>query len=353
MNVKERENEIEVDIEDEVFDDDENLVLSMDEKEKSDALNLTNWKFGNVSWSGSETSDDEKDFVRLGNKYKMWKYENWKHEKNAAKLDMKLKQSQRRLEATKENIAKLKEEILEEEEDDNNNKNKRKRRKRKKTMTDIEDGYNKWKKKQNKKGVIYIAKVPFGCNPKSLKKIFSDFGKVTNVHLESSKGKDGTEKKIHGIWSEYCEAWVEFADKKIAKEAARLLHDTKIPRRYVKSRRARSHIWNMKYLKGFGWHHLKEYKTQIRTLQRKKYEIQIADAHRQAAYFESQVKRAKQITQEIGNSNNMQYGEDQDRVYESSDDEAPPMKKQKVVEQRSARIRRNHSNHNLLNKLMK
>ena len=57
------------------------------------------------------------------------------------------------------------------------------------------------------------------------------------------------------------------------------------------------------------------------------------------------------MTQEIGNSNNMQYG-DEDRVYESSDDEAPPMKKQKVVQQRSARIRRNHSNHNLLDKLM-
>ena len=85
-------------------------------------------------------------------------------------------------------------------------------------------------------------------------------------------------------------------DKKVAKHVVELLNDTRIPRKYVHNVRARSYVWNLKYLKGFGWHHLKEYKSTIQQLQRKKMERKIVDAERQASYFQAQVRRAQEMT---------------------------------------------------------
>ena len=345
------------------------MVLNGNKSEN--ALNFTNWRFGGTG-SGSETSDTEMNFDKTNKKYQNWSHQYLKNKEREEKVEQKYKQSVRKLRKTKKNIAKLRIQIIEENEkeeedqdeeeedididnNDNNNNNNNKKRKRRRgnkskkdSLNELDNSYKKWKKKQNKKGVIYISSVPFGCTSLQLKKIFNEFGQVTNVHLEAAKGENGKIKKIHNKWTEFCEGWIEFKDKKIAKQVVDLLNETKIPKKYVKNRMAKSHIWNMKYLKGFGWHHLEEYKQTIRTLQRKKFELKVADAHRQTAYFESQVRKAKEITKGLYND---KEEEDED---ESNDDDGPPLKKQKVeVEQRSGRKRRNHGNKEILNKLMK
>ena len=233
-----------------------------------------------------------------------------------------------------------------------------------------ETAYRKWKKQRRKRGVIYIARVPFGSTPRQIRKIFTEFGDVTQVHLEVARGDDGADKKIHGQWTEFCECWVEFKEKKIAKRVARLLHDTQVPKKYVKNRKARNHVWNMKYLKGFGWHHLNEYKNTVRTLQQKKYEIKIADAERQASYFEAQVERARKMTDKWGPRS--QWGKTgppgigggdgdwgppetaKSSGFGSSDDALggePPMKKPKLVEQRKFQTEGGKGNLLLLKRL--
>merc|ERR1712087_215645 len=135
---------------------------------------------------------------------------------------------------------------------------------------------------------IYISRVPFGSTSAQLRKIFSEMGK---------DGKEDKEKRIHKKWSMGVEAWIEFAERRVARNVAELLHETRVPRKYLKNRHAQGHIWNIRYLRGFGWHHLKEYKQTVRALQRKKLEMKVADAQRQASYFERQVRRAKQIAE--------------------------------------------------------
>eukprot|EP01083_Nonionella_stella_P047061 125967_1 len=341
------------------FDDDENQLLLTPENAN---LNFMNWRFGST-FSGSETSDTERDFGKMNEKYRTWSRQFMANEERKQKMDQKYKQSVRKIRKTKANISKLRIQIDEEhhaqEADDNTsntnsaNTNERKRRRPKQT---VEDSYKKWKKKQNKKGVIYISSVPFGCTSLQLKKIFNEFGMVTNVHLEAAKGEKGKEKKINNRWTEFCEAWIEFKDKKIAKQVVEILNETKIPKKYVKNRLARNHVWNMKYLKGFGWHHLTEYKQTIRTLQRKKYEIKIVEAQRQTDYFESQVRKAMEMSNQMGDAAAKYEGEGNDDAFQSSGDEynEPPAKKQKLVQQRSGRIRRNHKhNTEILDTLMR
>ena len=388
------------------FDDDDNsLVLAGG---NTNDLSLTDFRFPGGTFSGSETSDDEKDFGALNVKYQTWDRRFVKNEERKEKIDQIYKSSVRKLRKTKKNISKLRVKITEDddseqeededidiedkdkdndkneeegenENDDNHNskkpkQRKRRRRNKKQKLDELDNSYKQWKKKQNKKGVIYISSVPFGCTSLQLKKIFNEFGMVTNVHLEAAKSNDGKKKKIRNKWTEFCEGWVEFKDKKIAKQVVEILNETKIPKKYVKNRLARNHIWNMKYLKGFGWHHLSEYKQTIRTLQRKKYEIKIADAHRQTAYFESQVRKAKEMTKGLkyDNSNSKEEDDEEEESEDKQEDEEedddkrevygssseddniePPTKKQKVVEQRNVRRRRTHGNRQILNKLMK
>ncbi|ETO08758.1 hypothetical protein RFI_28629 [Reticulomyxa filosa] len=114
---------------------------------------------------------------------------------------------------------------------------------------------------------------------------------------ENSEGKV---KKIYGKWTEFAEAWVEFEDKKMAKLVARILNGTKVPQKYLNNRMAKGHMWNMKYLKGFKWHHLLEHKEQMRILERKKFEKAISEAHKQANYFKQQIKKSQELKDTFG-----------------------------------------------------
>jgi ESF2/ABP1 family protein len=55
--------------------------------------------------------------------------------------------------------------------------------------------------------------------------------------------------KIHGIDTQWFLGWIEFADKKIAKQVAESLNNTPIGGK--KGDFYHDDIWNLKYLKGF------------------------------------------------------------------------------------------------------
>jgi len=254
----------------------------------SQSLDFTNWKFGS-SFSASETSDDEKDFEKLRRKYSEWDGAQVAVKDRKERLEAKAKQTVERLKEQRKKVDGMKKEIghIVDEYGPREGTNEM-----------LESSYKIWKKKQNKKGVIYISSIPFGCTHQSLFKIFEEFGKVTNVYLEAQLDKKtGQKKMLHDHHAIYSEAWIEFKERKVAKQVVSLLNETELPKKYSrKGSAARGHIWKMKYLKGFGWHHLKEYTDTVKTLQQKKYEIKIADAQRQASYFAEQVRKAKEMT---------------------------------------------------------
>jgi len=232
----------------------------------------------------------------------------------------------------------------------------------------VSDKIKKWKEKRNQRGVIFISGLPFGCTAFQLRKIFTEFGKVTNVQLEAAKDSQGKPKKIFRRWIEYAEAWVEFEDKKMAKLVARILNGSKVPQKYLNNRMAKGHVWDMKYLKGFKWHHLLEHREQTRIFEHKKFEKAVSEAHRQASYFKDQFKRAQEMKGTLDTGNRKRRREElktmtelvknrdletfmpsddeitsaqneKNLVYESSDDELPPLKRQKLVDQKTVQHR--------------
>lgn len=71
------------------------------------------------------------------------------------------------------------------------------------------------------------------------------------LDLEQDATKKKKKRKVR-----FVEGWVEFKDKKIAKQAANMLNNTSIggPKRSP----FRDDLWSLKYLKDFKWHHIKE-----------------------------------------------------------------------------------------------
>ena len=84
-------------------------------------------------------------------------------------------------------------------------------------------------KKVEKKGVVYMSRVPPYMNPTSLRRLIES--KFTNVeriymeqereHIRKSRVKSGGNRKM-----KYTEAWIEFGKKKLAKKCAFLLNNT-------------------------------------------------------------------------------------------------------------------------------
>ena len=84
-------------------------------------------------------------------------------------------------------------------------------------------------KKIEKKGVVYMSRVPPYMNPTSLRRLME--GKFNGVeriymemereHIRKSRVKSGGNRKI-----KYTEAWIEFSKKKTAKKCAFLLNNT-------------------------------------------------------------------------------------------------------------------------------
>lgn len=84
--------------------------------------------------------------------------------------------------------------------------------------------------KLRKRGVIYVARVPPRMNPTKIKSLLGDFGTVTRVFLkEEDAARRKRRRKATGNGTKrYVEGWVEYEDKKIAKQVARSLNNTPI-----------------------------------------------------------------------------------------------------------------------------
>ncbi|UKJ87809.1 hypothetical protein MACJ_000249 [Theileria orientalis] len=109
-------------------------------------------------------------------------------------------------------------------------------------------------------GIIYISRIPPFMGLSKLRSYFSNFGRVGKVYAHpepigqyKKRVKMGGNKRL-----KFTHAWIQFYDKSVAKNVAKLLNnkpfsDTK------RSSFWKYDIWNIKYLPKFKWHHLVEY----------------------------------------------------------------------------------------------
>lgn len=142
----------------------------------------------------------------------------------------------------------------------------------------------------NKRGVIYVARIPPRMTPTKLKNILSDYGEVTRVFCqEEDAAKRKRRRKASGSNSgssgskRYVEGWVEYADKHVAKRVAQALHTHPISN--IKRNPHCDDLWNLKYLSQFQWSHLTEKVAYERRVREQKLRLETMQAKRETTLY--------------------------------------------------------------------
>ncbi|CAD0194544.1 unnamed protein product [Chrysodeixis includens] len=146
------------------------------------------------------------------------------------------------------------------------------------------------KKKTGKRGIVYLSTIPPYMNVAKIREIFSEFGDVGRIYLQSST-KPGEKRKR--VPNQFTEGWVEFQKKKVAKMVAKNLNNTKIGTR--KRSRYYDMIWNIKYIPRFKWIHLSERLAYERAALKQRLRAEISQAKKEAHYLQTNVEKSKKI----------------------------------------------------------
>ncbi|KAF2458978.1 Pre-rRNA-processing protein ESF2 [Lineolata rhizophorae] len=114
------------------------------------------------------------------------------------------------------------------------------------------------RKKAARTGVVYLSRIPPFMKPTAIRNLLSPYGDIGRIFLTPEDAemrrrriRSGGNKK-----TKYTDGWVEFLDKKDAKAAVETLNTQIIGGK--KGGWYHDDVWNMRYLKGFKWHHLTE-----------------------------------------------------------------------------------------------
>lgn len=143
-----------------------------------------------------------------------------------------------------------------------------------------------------KKGVVYLSRVPPYMNPANLRKLFeAKFEGVERIYMETEKEhvrknrtKTGGNRKM-----KYTEAWVEFAEKKVAKVCDLMLNNQQIGGK-KRHNMFYDDIWNVKYLSKFQWSHLTEKLSYDQKMREQRLKTETSQAKKEMQFYEE--KRA-------------------------------------------------------------
>ena len=158
-----------------------------------------------------------------------------------------------------------------------------------------EEKLSDFREKMRKTGVVYLSRVPPFMRPTKLRHLMAQFGEVLHVYLtpEDPTKQRKRRKKGGNPARKYTEGWVEFADKKVAKAVASSLNNTTIGGK--KRDYYHDDIWNLKYLKGFKWHHLTERLDYERKTREQRIRAEMAQAKRQSKFYLGKVQQAHSL----------------------------------------------------------
>ena len=161
------------------------------------------------------------------------------------------------------------------------------------------------KKKQQKRGIIYLSRIPPGMTPAKVRHIFSQFGEVGRIYLQP---QHAASKKST---SRYSEGWIEFLSKRVAKTTAEMLnaqpigalggaaHSSRRSSSASVINRWKDDIWTMKYLKGFRWPMLMEQMTHERASHAARLRMELSQsAHEQRDYLRKVERSRRQRKRE-------------------------------------------------------
>jgi ESF2/ABP1 family protein len=150
-------------------------------------------------------------------------------------------------------------------------------------------------KRLERRGIVYLSRVPPRMGPAKVKTLLSDFGEVTRVYLvEEDKSSRKRRRKAGGSGSKrYLEGWIEFESKKIAKRVGETLNMSRITNH--KGSVNYDDVWNIKYLRGFKWSHLTEKVAYERRVREQKLRVEMMEARRENANYVAQVEAGRKL----------------------------------------------------------
>ncbi|KAJ1440500.1 hypothetical protein B484DRAFT_323038, partial [Ochromonadaceae sp. CCMP2298] len=149
-----------------------------------------------------------------------------------------------------------------------------------------------YKEKLEKRGVIYMSRVPPFMKPNKARNIFEQYGEVTRLYLAEEASMQRQKRKENGGngSKQFCEGWIEFSSKKIAKRVAESLNNTAIGSK--KGDFYHDDIWNLKYLRKFKWDYLTEKVAYEKRVKENKLKVAMMQAKRANAEIVDQIEKA-------------------------------------------------------------
>jgi ESF2/ABP1 family protein len=157
------------------------------------------------------------------------------------------------------------------------------------------ENHLKFQNSLDKSGVVYMSRIPPFMKPEKVRYLLSKYGEIGRIYLaEENKKVSETRKKLGGNKKKnYTEGWIEFSNKKDAKNVAMMLNAQ--PMGGKKSNYYHDDIWNLKYLSGFKWIHLTEQLAYEKKERTKREAMEISQAKKEINLYVKNVNQAKMI----------------------------------------------------------
>ena len=151
----------------------------------------------------------------------------------------------------------------------------------------------KYREKLEKRGVMYLSRVPPGMKPNKLRALLEPYGEITRLFMAPEDEETRLRRKRAGKNGSrlFAEGWIEYSSKKTAKTVALSLNLTPIERK--KGAQYYDDLWNLKYLKGFKWEHLTEKAAYERRVRESKMQAAMQQAKRRNAEIADLIEQSK------------------------------------------------------------
>ncbi|RYP65153.1 hypothetical protein DL771_008431 [Monosporascus sp. 5C6A] len=150
-------------------------------------------------------------------------------------------------------------------------------------------------KATRKSGLVYISRIPPYMKPTKLRQLLEPYGTINRIFLSpedpqehSRRVKAGGNKKRM-----YIDGWIEFVDKKDAKNVVGLLNARTIGG--PKGSYYRDDIWSLRYLKGFKWNHLTQQIAAEAAERTSRMRAEISKSTRENKDFVRNIEKAKML----------------------------------------------------------
>lgn len=146
-----------------------------------------------------------------------------------------------------------------------------------------------------KSGLIYVSRIPPYMKPTKLRQLLEPYGTINRIFLSPEDPQEHARRVKQGGNKKrmYTDGWIEFVNKKDAKDSVDMLNARTIGG--PKGTYYRDDIWSLRYLKGFKWHHLTEQIAHEAAERTSRMRAEISKSTRENKEFVRNIERAKMV----------------------------------------------------------